>query len=249
MFPFPAPLLCTGASLPAGLQFVGATSDTFNGFGTGTHTVSLSGTLTGGLGSSPAAGDIVLIAYGANGSTNQTLGVSTSGYTEVANLYANDSLDMNLGAYYKMMSGTPDTQVDLLPNGDAGSGSSCAAVIHVWRGVNTGTPMDVAVTTATGANAGSPNPPAITPVTAGAKIIVFAGATGLNGGVALSQTGSELSNFRSVYSDHGDTSNNDCTVAMGSAAWTSGAFDPVALVGQANAADSWCAVTMALRPA
>ena len=232
---------------PAGIEYVGGRTHTFNGT-TGNTSISLSGTLTGGLASSPAANDFVIVTYATESSGDIDLTMVTAGYTEVTDLWGNDSIDVNLAVYTKHMGATPDADVVVGPTTNAGYPG--AVTIHVWRGVDLTTPMDVAATTATGGNSGHPNPPAITPTTLGAVIVVCAAAGSLNAGVTLSQSGSELSNFRAAYSDNGDATNNDVTAAMGSKAWSgSGAFDPVALVGNASASLAWAALTLALRPA
>lgn len=215
-----------------------------------THSVDLTA-LTGGIGSSPAEGDYVLFTYGKESSSDQTLSMSTAGYSKLTDpdLYGNDSIDVNLAVFSKFMGPSPDTTA-VAANPTTASAWAAAFSVQVWRGVDPITPLDVALTTATGGNSGHPNPPAITPSTLGAVIVVCAGACSLNGGATLSQSGSELSNFIAVYGDNNDATNNDVTVAMGSKAWDgSGAFDPVALVGNTSGSIAWAAATLALRPA
>lgn len=227
------------------IEYVGGRTHAFPGT-TSTTVISLNGTLTGGLATSPAEGDLVVVSYAIHGG-DLNMSIVTTGYVEVADLWASDSLDTNLGVFYKAMGATPDTDVEVMATTSAGAPG--AVIIQVWRGVDATTPIDVTTTTATGVNTGAPNPPAITPVTAGAVVVVCGAGTSLNGGVTLSQSGTELSNFIAVYGDNADASNNDITAAMGSFAWTSGAFDPVALVGNAATSLSWAAATLALRPA
>jgi len=137
-----------------------------------------------------------------------------------------------------------DTSVEVQGSVD-GSNDSEVVSVHVWRGVDQTTPVDVATTTATGINWGRPNPPAITPITAGAIVVACGlGANPSNAGVF---TTTDLSNFATVRES---APFYKSIVGMGSAAWTSGALDPAAFSGGSNSSGaSWCAATMALRPA
>jgi hypothetical protein len=224
------------------LQYVGGKTQAIEGT-TSDAVVSLTD-LTGGLASQPAADDIVIVGYVIYALGDVAVGVQTAGYTEIAELRGNDVSDANLSVSYKIMGGTPDTSVTVSPT--LNTAFAGAVVIHVWRGVDTTTPLDVASTTAVGTNTDRPNPPAITPSTAGAVVVAIGGGSVENPpGAVLTQPGSELSNFLSIKSDDVE----GAVIAAGSYAWTSGAFDPVAWTGGNNHADSsWAAVTLALRP-
>jgi hypothetical protein len=232
----------------ATITYVGGTSTSFIGSASGVEGVSLDDTLTGGSSGSPATGDLVIVVYATGSSVDRSIGVTTAGYTEVAELYSNVvGTDTNLSVSRALFGvdegGTIDVELSVTGNAN----DSGMVEVHVWRGVDQTTPLDVTSTTATGTGTARPNPPSITPVTAGAMIIACGGgATASPGGAAFTQTGSELSNF---ISDAGQLSPNAAMAGVGSKAWTSGAFDPAAWVGGANnAGDSWAAVTLALRP-
>lgn len=222
------------------LSFVGGKVVVFAGTTSTTNIVLTD--LTGGSGSAPAAGDIVIVAYAVGAATDRTIGVTTADYTEEQELYANGtSYDSNLSVSWKKMPATPETSVTV--SGTGSSFNAGAVAIHVWRGADATTSFDVAETTATGTGTGRPNPAAITPTTSGA-IVIVAGAAAADAGSAF--TASELSNF---FTDTSPDS-EDAMVGLGSYAWTSGAFDPAAWTGgTTNAGDSWTAVTLALRPA
>lgn len=223
---------------PTGLVYVGGKKIGFSG-GTTAQTISLTD-LTGGTDTSPLVGDLVIVGYDSGSNTDRVTTINTSGYTSVADLYSNDSYDANLIAGYKRMSSTPDTSVQVSGTGSSNDGG--AVVVHVWRNVDPTTPMDVTPTTATGLNTGRPTPPAITPVTSGAVIVMIGG-----GGTQTPATyTSSLDNFLTQTRD----SVYDAMIGIGSAAWTSGTYTPAQWGGGSNAAaDSWAAVTMALRPA
>ncbi len=223
------------------LSYVGGLTSTFVGAASGTQTISINGTLTGGSNTSPSANDIVIVVYTTGSTADRAIGVTTAGYTEEAELYSNGtSYDTNLSFSWKRMGTTVDTSV--LVNATGNAADAGAVAIHVWRGVDTVTAMDVARTTATATGTSRPNPAAITPVTTGAVIIVAGGGSAATGAV---YTASYLSNFRTATS--ADT--NDAMVGIGSVAWTSGAYDPAVWAGGSTlAANSWAAVTAALRP-
>jgi hypothetical protein len=207
---------------------------------TSTTAISLTD-LTGGIGSAPIENDIVIVAFGVGSSVDEAPGVTTSGYTEEQELFSDSSDDTNLSVSWKFMGSTPDTSVTV--SGTGNTANAGAVAIQVWRGINLATPFDVAETTATGTATDRPDPPAITPTTADAMVIAIgAGAAGAGGLF----TSSDLSNFITATSP----GTKDCSIGMGSFAWSSGEFNPAQFGGGAGggAARSWAAVTLALRP-
>lgn len=198
--------------------------------------------LTGGIASAPAENDYVVVMQGIGSNADRAV-ATTSGYTELADIYANGTTyDANLGVDAKFMGSTPDTTVTIGSSGSANDAQ--AARIMVFRGVDLTTPMDVAVVTATGTGTAKPNPGAITPITTGA-VGVFSGAQAAATAAAL--TSSDLTAFASV--NQADT--NDIAVGAGYIEWSgSGAMDPAVFGGGSNnSANSWAAVSIALRPA
>lgn len=192
----------------------------------------------------PVADDLIVITYVTGSTADRTLGITTAGYTGIVDIYANGSTtDTNLSVFWKKMGGTPDTAVVLgqtFSANDAG-----AAIIEVWGGVDTTTPIDVTSVTATGTGTGRPDPGSITPSTAGSVILVVGGGATATGAI-FTQSGSELSAFISATS----IDNNDAMVGGGYFVWSSGAFNPVAWTGgTTGAGDSWAAACVALRPA
>jgi hypothetical protein len=226
------------------LQYVGGATASKAGSTSGTSTINLTA-LTGGIASAAAAGDLVIALFVTGSNTDRTLSITdgSTDYTLIASeLYSNGSTsDTNLRAAYKFMGVTPDTSVTFGATGnnqDAG-----AMIVHVWRGVDPTTPLDVAAVTATGTGTARPNPAAITPTTTGAVVIV---ACGGGSGTSTTFTMSGLSNFLTI----AQADSFDATAGMGSFAWTSGSYDPAAsTTGNTNAGNSWAAITLALRPA
>lgn len=200
--------------------------------------------LTGGIGSAAQAGDLVIVATGFGSSANLNPGVSTAGYTEVADTWGNDTIDANFSANWKIMGGTPDSLVTCLGSTSASYASVC--VVHVWRGADQTTPMDVAVTSVSGTNSSLPNSPAITPVTSGAIVI----SAGLGTDAAADATVTAPTGYGNQV-DISFDSTNAATVGISSKAWSgSGAEDPAAWTNfTTGTADAWGAATLAIRPA
>lgn len=224
------------------LTFVGGNTGTWAGATTGNNTVSLTA-LTGGSASAAAAGDLVIAVYATGSTADRTLSITdgTTAYTLIGTeLYANGtSYDTNLRVAYKRLTAA-DTSVTFGPTGN--NADAGAAAVYVWRGTDGNTILDVAATTATGTGTGRPTPPAITPTTSGAIIVMAGGGAAATGATYTSA----LTSFRTVTS--ADT--NDAMLGVGYATWTSGTYTPAQWTGgTTNAADSWAAVTIALRPA
>jgi hypothetical protein len=193
-------------------------------------------------------GDIVITAYATSEVTDVAMSTSSSGWTEVTELYENvvSGQDTNLAVYYKVMGASPDTSFVAVGAGSASAG--VIATAFAFRGVDTATPLDVASTTASGQTTTIPNGASITPVTTGAwPVVVGAGAATTGAAYTVPAGLSATTNhFRS--SNHAETV--DIAIGLGiKTDWVSGAFDPAAFGGGvSNASNSWIAVTLALRP-
>lgn len=213
--------------------------------GQGGGSISLTTGLTGGSGGAPIAGDLVVVTVSIGTAARApTTAISTpSGYTPLtAQRTTATTYDTNIQTCYKIMTSTPDTAVTIPASGNNADGISYT--IQVFRGVDPTTPMDVTATYATGSGTNSnPNPAAITPTTAGAWIVCCGGGAAAAGAV---YTAGYLTNFLT----YNGPDTNDGAVGSGYyTAWASGAYDPAAFGGgSANAANSWGATTIALRP-
>lgn len=202
--------------------------------------------LTGGTGSTANEGDLVIAVYGnATVGSNTNQGVTTSGYAQIADVYSDDTLDANLTVYWKIMGSTPDTTVAFAASGNSAWG--CAALVHVWRGVDSTNPIDVTTTTASGINTDAFNSPSITPTTPGAYVLTIGAGTNdiTNDDTITAPAGygnqKNVSRLATSYA---------ITIGCASKAWITGAEDPAVWGGlAAGAANAWCAASVALRPA
>ena len=246
MLPFEAMRMRQATAAPAaGISFVG--SKTANDL-TGPATITVSLTDLKDASNNTAAlqdGDLVLIAVTAHGSSGDVNFTPPAGWTEEADLFGDDTNDVNFYVVSKFMGAVPDASVALPGPGTAGLDAS--VTIHALRGVSQSNRLDVASVTVTGFNTGRPNPGAITPVTPGAWIYVAGGGYGttVGGELASSDLSVATNHFRSI------GFNTNAQVGAGiKTDWTTGAFDPAQFTGGSTAsASSWAALTMALRPA
>lgn len=191
-----------------------------------------------------AKGDVVYAIYSQGSSNDETMSTVTAGYTKLADLFASDSNDTNLGLFRKVQEDPPDSTVVFA---GTASGAPLAGAAMVLSGVDTNTPEDAAVTTATGVNDGGPNPPSITTATDGAWVLACGGSGQDNPAAPTVQAG--YSNFVSAVTNDG--SFNDAHAMMSRKLMSvAGAEDPGVFGGiSGRVADSWCAVTIAVRPA
>ena len=225
------------------LQYVGGATATKAGATSGNTTISLTA-LTGGIATSAQAGDVVIAGFATGSTADRTLLIqdpSGTAYTLVGSeLYSNGtSYDTNLRVGLKELTAA-DASVTFGPTGNAADAG--AMFVHVWRGEDETTILDVTAVTATGTGTGRPDPGAITPSTNGAVIICIGAGAAATGAVF---TAAYLSNFRTATS----VDTNDAMIGVGSVAWSSGAYNPAVWTGGSTVtSNSWAAVTLALRP-
>jgi len=180
--------------------FVGQSQGSaFNG---GSYTVSL-----GGLGIS--LNDVaVLVAVTEHNSAEPTL--QTSGWTSAVVVEAADSYDARMAVFYRVLAGS-ETGVTINSTGD--TGASAAAVVMVFRGVDTTTPLDVTPTSNTTTNSGIPEFVSITSSTStvGKILIGAASSAHTRGNVPYTVPDGTYEQFHTHYSND----SGDVTVGMG----------------------------------
>lgn len=207
---------------------------------TGLNGANLTVTFPGGV----VQGDVVIAAYAESGNfePDHDMSVVEGGYLKVADLFADDVLEVSLGVFIKVVSGTPDASVTFV--GHAFTDASVAGVVFVLSGVNGASPQDVAATTATGINSGDADPPAITTVTANSWVVAIGANTDFNGPAAPSGYSDSL-----LASGPFDSIPVQILIAR-KAIGTPTTEDPgvMAITGD-DANDAWAAVTMAMREA
>lgn len=237
-----AGILAAAGAGPKGIQYVGGTTGSTLGTAS-SWTISLT-SLTGGIASAPAAGDFVVVFYGVGSlGESSAYALSVTGYTQQALVFSNDLYEAHLLVATKRLSGA-DTSITLSQTYDTSDAG--AAVVHVFRGVDPTTPMDVAVQTSTAIDTVLADPPAITPVTAGAWVV--AAGCGGHERIRDSFTSSDLTAFLST--GQSETS-GDVTIGAGYVADATGAIDPAqfGFTDSSLGIHAAAAATLALRPA
>jgi len=193
-------------------------------------------------------GDLVIFAYEEAGTlSNLDLSMDTADYTEVADLFADDTLDANVGVYYKFMGATPDTTA--VANGSGAAADGLAAVVHVYRGVQlvaNGGPFDTTTATTTGTSTILADPPSIDWSGSAGRVAVIA-----VGGTSASNTGAfgKPANYSDFIGALGNDT-NDAHVALGVNYAPADPENPAAVTFTAadNTSYSYGAATMILRP-
>lgn len=178
--------------------------------------------LTGGLASTPAAGDLVVVTcVTGSAAGNPAMAVTTpTGYTALGQLnQAGVTNDTSMNVSYKRMGSTPDANVTIPGTTNNAWGSIFDSGIQRCGCFNTdGCNSSFSRRTATG----RPNPAAITPVTTGAWVAICGGGAAATGANYTAPT-NYATNF--VTANGADTT--DAMVGSGYwTGWTSGAENP-----------------------
>jgi hypothetical protein len=200
-----------------------------------------------------ASGDFVLVHYvRTNNSDQSAASMTPSGYTAISPDQYTSSAWGHVNELFAYKFITSDTSVTLPATG-ASSDYTFAATIHVFRGIDSSTPLDVSATSSTASNGANTDPAAITPTSAGAWIVVGCAASldrsaNYNNGSDLSTV---TNHFRAVEANSVGGSFYYATVGTGlKTNWSSGSFDPAAWSSgpQSLASFNSTSITLALRP-
>jgi hypothetical protein len=227
-------LLGANGTAPS-LQFVGGVGLSLGA--TQTPSYSLTG-LSGGLASAPAIGDIVIACVAIKNSTDRNIQCTTSGYTELADLFSEAAQAPQLGVYKKTLTAA-DTSIAF----DIGVSTQSRFVCHVWRNINS-TALD-ATTTTNEDDGGIPNPPSITTVTDNAVVI----AVGVGGASSINPifTPTAPSGMENLFLNFSSTTFGIAIASI--LRTTAGAYDPGPFGGfNSSSSNGSCAATLALRP-
>lgn len=178
----------------------------------------------------PRVWDLVLVSIFTNATNDRDMSVTTAWYTEICDLYSNDTSDAQLSIWYKMLTSL-EWSLDVNQSGTR-------TVVQLFRGVDTTTPIDVASVTASVTNTWVIDNPSITPVTSWAWVLAL----------WVSAAAASTPTVPSWYSDmyfHNDY----WTFCYSRKSRTSWAEDPWAYGWlSASTSNSYVACTIALRP-
>jgi hypothetical protein len=207
-----------GGQITTAIEYVGGKTVSITPSTTSNTTISLTD-LTGSPSPSLQAGDIVIVSYTISVASSSRANVTSSGYTTLVSLQANDTIDTNLYIGYKIMGATPDTSVTVTPTSSTDI-SGCVA-IQAYRNVDEVYPIQQPANKATFTGTVRPTPPTITPWDAD-SVAVIVGAGGHNrGNVSYTTTG--LTNFISI---GGTDTSQDASIGAGFRVIQSGSYSP-----------------------
>lgn len=124
-------------SLP--IVYVGGRT-TSSSSNSGNITISLT-SLTGGIASSPATGDFVLVSIAIANASSIIPKVLNTGYTSYFQGYQNDANDTNLCVFYKIMGATPDTSCTT--SAPTTNGNTTTVTVQVFRNLHATMPIGI----------------------------------------------------------------------------------------------------------
>jgi hypothetical protein len=178
----------------------------------------------------PRVWDLVLVSIFTNSTTDRDMSVTSAGYTEICDLYSNDTADAQLSIWYKVLT---SLERDVWINQ-----SLTRTVVQLYRWVDTTTPIDVTSVTASVSNTGVVDCPSITPVTSWAWVLAIWNSSNVGSTPTAPSWYSDLY-FRNDY----------WTYAYSRKSRTSWAEDPWAYGWMSSSTvNSYVACTIALRP-
>ena len=158
-----------------------------------------------------------------------------------ADLFISSTNSTNLGVFYKRLTAVDATATVNFTS----TTNSAGAFVYVWRGINVATPLAGTTTTATAVDSAQPDAPSITTTASNAIVIAIGAGSGNLFSVSDLSVPSGMTNFEGF--------RIGTSLATGIASVVvpaAGAYNPAAFGGGGVAAgQSYCAVTMALRPA
>lgn len=235
-----------GANAAGGIKFVGSKTFTSNAT---VSSVSVSLTdLTGGISSSPSAGDFVLIYLGlATDGLSVAPTMSVTGYTPVGSVvFANGTYEANLLVAYKFMGVTPDTSANMNWSGSGVvSGEDArAGAIFVFRGVDQTTPVEDDGTRSSTSSTLIANFSAKPVGLDGGRACVAGGISAHRQGIQT-YSSFDLDGFISA----GVNDNNDCSVGAGYKLDLSASFTPTQFTFTGTSTGAFASRTVTLRPA
>jgi hypothetical protein len=235
-----------------GIVLVGkAYATTYN---TGQLTLSLNGTLAGGVASSPSQGDLIIGIAGCSSYLDAPLSLSgnqSGSYTEHCDLFTDGSRDSNLGIYSKFAGATPDTTITSAGNQTGSDNHKSLLGAIVLRNVHADI-LDVAIATATGTGTYKANPPSVSPASSGSWILPIGLGTHVRtGGPSQQPTMSGIDTLLYGYSYQEVEAEYILSLLVGKVEWVSGALDaPAWTCSDADHANnSWCAATLVIKKA
>lgn len=191
-----------------------------------------------------AAGDFILVVHAARSTSDLDMTLADGSYAKIADLYSNDTFDANLGVHWKISDGT---EVSLaLPGGAGFVVATCS--VQVWRGADQSTPLDVVSVTSTGTNTGLAVNSSISTVSDGCVVLAAAAVMTGSSDTVITQPDGFLDATIAAYPAGASVPTRAAVASKPapSAGLSAGGQWTHAF---SSGLYSWCACTLALRPA
>lgn len=207
-------------------------------------TATSGGTISATIPAGRQVGDFILVVHAARSSADLNMSLADPTYTTIADLYANDNQDSNLGVHWKISNGTETTLA--LPGGTGFISQTCS--VQVWRGADLVSPLDVTPVTATGIDTGIAVSPSIITVTDDALVLLAASVMTAN----ISTVVTQPSGFTDLTVAAPPSGSIIARASIASKLTTPAGLvsgGPWSVSGGNSNFYSWCACTLALRPA
>lgn len=202
------------------------------------------GTISATIPSGRMIGDFILVVHAARSGSDLNMSLADPTYTTIADLYANHTIDANLGVHWKISNGTETTLA--LPGGTGVTLQTCS--VQVWRGVNLVSPLDVTPTTAISTNSGLAVNPSITVVTDD-SLVLLAASVMTNNNLSIVTQPPGFTDLTVAATPSGSVITRASVASKLAATAGLASGGPWAMSSADNTAYSWCACTLALRPA
>lgn len=116
---------------------------------------------------------LAILAYANASTSDNALSVVSEGWTQIADLYADDTYDCNLGVSYKLFPPEYDTLVDISLS------HACIPHLVFIENIDHTDPFYTTATTATGINSPTPTPPSISEPGSGVICSIVASHSGV----------------------------------------------------------------------
>jgi large repetitive protein len=206
-------------------------------------TASITFALTGGLESTPAVGDLVIITA-VVGSQARNPAQAISGYTAIGQLNPTaQTYDTSMDVSWKFLT-TAETTFTLPSTGNIADAQRYT--VQVFRGIDPGANISALAASDSATGTSRCNPASVTPTVAGSWVVICGG-----GAAATGANYTAPANFTTNFLTGSTADTNDALVGSGYwDGWTSGAVDPAVYTGGSTATtSSWAAYTLVIPPA
>jgi hypothetical protein len=192
-----------------------------------------------------APGDVVLLYISGASNAGRTTHTADPGWVSIsAQVVANDNYDHSSCVYWKIMGSPVDTVVNIAAPGSGSTPMICIA--KAYRDFDPAQFQDILAVKNSGINSVLVNPIAFTPITDGARAVIFGGGARV---VGLTDTYATLPGLIDTIVDHNASASYSHLFGTGDYVWSAGTIDPAGWTGPVvTTTDAWSCWNVILRP-